>query len=128
MSSDWYARRLGVTTPPARGISVGPQAVPSTPAPQPYPSTPPPAATTVQEPPPPNLSAFLSSNSSKGGDARRTDGDRRCPNCGSGNLFSQAGQAIMKNDGTMVSPSPKCFECGWNGRFAQADQSTWATS
>lgn len=128
MSSDWYARRLQGNTPPARGITIGPQPAP---APAPVQHAPvqqqvPQGA--VQEPAPASLSDFLRGNASKGAQAAQTDGGRTCPNCGSHNLFSQVGQAVMKSDGTQVAPAPKCFECGWNGRFSQADQGNWASA
>jgi len=125
MSSDWYAKRLGVTTPPARGISVGPQTVPAQVTAQPQPVQqyqPPPTPVSDQ---PSSFSEVL--RAGRGGPAAKAS-IGNCPECGSPNLFSQAGGAVMRNDGTMVPPSPKCFDCGYNGRFAQADKANWVAS
>jgi hypothetical protein len=57
----------------------------------------------------------------KGGEAHRRDAGN-CPECGSHLYFSRA-------KGTMVngaSPAPRCYECGYNERYTQADQSNWA--
>lgn len=61
----------------------------------------------------------------KGGEAHRKEGDMRCPECGSRNVFSRTG----KGANSMINgaaPAPRCFECGWNGIYDQASQVNWA--
>lgn len=57
----------------------------------------------------------------RGGEAHRVDGHLSCPRCGSKNIFSRSnGQTMGK------APAPRCFECGWNGLYEQADQVSWS--
>lgn len=56
----------------------------------------------------------------KGGEAHRMDGHLNCPRCGSNNVFSRS-----NGGGGTKAPAPRCFECGWNGLYTQADQSSW---
>ena len=57
----------------------------------------------------------------KGGEAHRREGSLTCPRCGSKNVFSRS------NGGTLGhAPAPRCFECGWNGLYEQADQTSWS--
>lgn len=63
----------------------------------------------------------------QGGEAMRREGDKRCPECGSANVFSRVG----KGSNTMVNgahPAPRCFNCGWNGMYSQATEATWTTT
>lgn len=56
----------------------------------------------------------------KGGKGNRKE-TGSCPECGSHLVFS-------RSDGTMVngaSPAPRCYECGWNGRYSQGEQASW---
>lgn len=55
-----------------------------------------------------------------GGEAHRMDGHLTCPRCGSKNVFSRS-----NGGGGTKAPAPRCFECGWNGLYTQADQSSW---
>jgi hypothetical protein len=57
----------------------------------------------------------------KGGEAHRIDGGLTCPRCGSKNVFSRSNGSV----GGRV-PAPRCFECGWNGIYEQADQASWS--
>ena len=57
----------------------------------------------------------------KGGEAHRIDGGLTCPRCGSGNVFSRANASAGGN-----VPAPRCFQCGWNGMYEQADQVSWS--
>jgi len=57
----------------------------------------------------------------QGGDAHRIDGGLTCPKCGSKNVFSRVNGSI----GGKV-PAPRCFECGWNSMYEQADQVSWS--
>lgn len=57
----------------------------------------------------------------KGGEAHRREGSLTCPRCRSKNVFNRS------NGGTLGhSPAPRCFECGWNGLYEQADQTSWS--
>ena len=56
----------------------------------------------------------------KGGEAHRLDGNLTCPRCGGKNVFSR----VNASSGGNV-PAPRCFECGWNGVYEQADQVSW---
>ncbi len=63
----------------------------------------------------------------QGGEAMRREGNNRCPECGSANVFSRVG----KGSNTMVNgahPAPRCFNCGWNGMYSQATEATWTTT
>lgn len=64
------------------------------------------------------LSDYLRSSATKGGVAARKE-TSTCPQCGGGYVFSRSGASS-------VNPAPRCYECGWNGMYAQADQSTWS--
>lgn len=55
----------------------------------------------------------------KGGEAARRE-THSCPECGSDLLFSRSKGMING-----AAPAPRCYECGWNGRYAQGDQSNW---
>lgn len=60
----------------------------------------------------------------KGGEAHRKEGNMICPECGSKNVFGR----VTRGGNTMINgaaPAPRCFECGWNGKYSQADQSSW---
>ena len=56
-----------------------------------------------------------------GGEAHRQEGHLTCPRCSSKNVFSRSNGST-----TMKPPAPRCFECGWNGMYQQADQASWA--
>jgi hypothetical protein len=60
----------------------------------------------------------------KGGEAARKEGDSTCPECGSIYVFSRVG----RGSNSMINgaqPAPRCYSCGWNGRYSQADQTNW---
>lgn len=55
----------------------------------------------------------------QGGEAMRKEGNLTCPDCGSIYVFSRTG----RGHNTMIngaSPAPRCYECGWNGMYEQA--------
>lgn len=57
----------------------------------------------------------------QGGEASRKE-TQSCPECNSHLVFSRA-------KGTTVNgypPAPRCYSCGWNGKYMQADQASWA--
>jgi hypothetical protein len=133
-NSDWYAKRLASQQPqtPVRGLVVPAQ----TPVPQPVGG--PPAqvgnvGTGVPAEPMQggdvSMSDYLAGRTQiKGGQALQVDGNSTCPSCGSGNFFSQKNTPAVynANNGTAATANPKCFECGYNGRYTQGDQSNWA--
>lgn len=121
--SDWWSKKLAGEKPtPAR---------PSTP-PVEVPIRFPQATTQAQQPMQPqaqqpqqeasSLSEYLRMGITKGGEAQRRDGNMTCPECGSSYVFSRA-KGNTKNG---ASPAPRCYECGWNGVYSQADQSSWS--
>lgn len=62
----------------------------------------------------------------KGGEAHRKEGDMRCPECGSNHVFKRVGRGANTSING-AAPAPRCFECGWNGKFSQADQGNWVS-
>lgn len=56
-----------------------------------------------------------------GGEAARRETES-CPSCGSHLVFSRSGLNGRING---ASPAPRCYSCGWNGRYEQGDQSNW---
>lgn len=121
MTNDWWSRRLSSnsTTQPAPRTSVPP----TTPAIR-FP-----AAQQAQAPYQPQQPAETPATVGEairvwqGGEAMRKEGNVRCPDCGSRHVFSRVGSGTTING---AQPSPRCFECGWNGKYSQADQSNWA--
>jgi hypothetical protein len=60
----------------------------------------------------------------KGGEAARKEGDSTCPECGSIYVFSRVG----RGSNSMINgaqPAPRCYACGWNGKFSQGEGSSW---
>ena len=60
----------------------------------------------------------------KGGEAHRKEGNVTCPDCGSIYVFSRTSRGA----GTHINganPAPRCYECGWNGMYDQANQANW---
>lgn len=60
----------------------------------------------------------------KGGEAARKEGNSTCPECGSIYVFSRVG----RGSNSMINgaqPAPRCYACGWNGRFSQGEGSNW---
>jgi hypothetical protein len=57
----------------------------------------------------------------KGGEAHRREGSLTCPRCASKNVFSRSNGGSLGH-----APAPRCFECGWNGIYEQADQTSWS--
>lgn len=120
--SDWWSKKLAGEKPTTPRPSL-----PTTAVPMRFP-----AATTAAAQPqhhdsgpePETLSEFLRSNKTKGGEATRRE-TMTCPDCGSPYVFSRTGRGAN----TMIngaSPAPRCYECGWNGLYDQASQTSWA--
>ena len=133
--SDWWADRLA-----------GKEIVPRT-APEPRAGSTPPlrftpavAPAQVMEGPPTPQELYMATQTAvdpntqmglgeairmwRGGEAHRKDGNKVCPECGSGNVFSRmakgAGSGINGN-----APAPRCYECGWNGLYDQGMEANW---
>lgn len=120
--SDWWSKKLAGEKPsPARPNLppvTAPIQFPQT-TPQVYPQQPStPQAPADSLPPDATLSDYLKSNASKGGQAARKE-TASCPECGGRYVFSRGASGGM-------NPAPRCYECGWNGMYSQADQSTWS--
>jgi hypothetical protein len=119
MSSDWWSRRLTSTSP-------APQTRTSVPATTPAIKFP------IQNQPSINIPQQQTETPAtmgeairvwKGGEAMRKEGNMRCPDCGSQHVFTRVGSGTTVNG---AQPAPRCFECGWNGKYSQADQTNWA--
>ena len=126
--ADWFARKAGNTAPAVRrplGIQVPAQA----PAPvvqQPQ------GGVSVQEEDVGTEDLSLTDmlagrGTSRGAQATKTE-TMNCPSCGSRNFFSNrnGGMLVKPETGEQVAANPKCFECGYNGRFTQGDEASWA--
>lgn len=132
MSNDWWSRKISgdtaVTAPPASTPPVSPPLRTAIRIPQP--TQPVVANPTVPVQP---QGRVLDPNRGeneqigmgdairlwKGGEAARRE-TQPCPECGSGLMFSRSKGMING-----ASPAPRCYECGWNGRYSQGDQSSW---
>lgn len=121
MNNDWWSRRLS-----------------STPSQQPARTSVPPTSPAIRFPTPTHQQTSHTQTIQQtetpatmgeairvwqGGEAARKEGNLRCPECGSRHVFSRVGSGTMING---AQPAPRCFECGWNGKYNQADQSNWA--
>lgn len=120
--SDWWSKKLAGEKPTPPRHTLPPVNVPMR-----FPAAVTAAAQPQQQdegPEPESLSEFLRSNRTRGGEATRRE-NVNCPDCGSPYVFSRTG----KGTGTMINganPAPRCYECGWNGLYDQASQSSWA--
>lgn len=124
MSSDWWSRKLNNQPAPAR------QNLPPLQAPLRFPPqerTPVPQYQTnerVLDPsraPTDNISMGEAIGLWKGGEGMRTEGAMSCPSCGSHLVFTRS-----KGRVNGAQPAPRCFECGYNGMYAQGDSANWA--
>jgi hypothetical protein len=117
--SSWWERKLSVETTPKK------TSLPPTTQRTVLPAFTQQATTTVAQPRPvTDASGQIDMGTAirtwSGGEAHRMDGHLTCPKCGSKNVFSRSNGGI-----TNKPPAPRCFECGWNGIYTQADQSAW---
>lgn len=137
MSNGWWGKKLQATQP--GGIQVGPQHYPQQQYVQPQPIAPPQQPVIqqmqVQEIDGAKVSYLEMARAHdgekiskywKGGEAMRTEGNLGCPQCGSTTSFTAySGQGGMAAGIAGNRPRPHCFECGYNGLFAQGEQSNW---
>lgn len=123
--SDWWSKKLSGEKPPMDRSGLPPVNAPlrfpqaQNPTAPAQPSAP---VAPQDAPPAESLSEALQRGYTNGGEARRRD-TMNCPDCGSPYVFSRA-------KGTMVngaSPAPRCYECGWNGLYDQAQQAVWSS-
>lgn len=127
--SDWWSKKIaGESVAPSRTTNTPPTAPAIRIPAQARPVQQPQGQQTVLDPnraPNEQLTMGEAIKLWKGGEAMRKEGDMRCPECGSQHVFSRVGRGLN----TMINgaaPAPRCYECGWNGRFSQADQSNWS--
>lgn len=120
MSSDWWSKRLTSNTPPSTTTRTS--VPPTSPAIR-FPTPQQPTQTPVTQTPNTELTMGEAIRVWKGGEAMRKEGNMRCPECGSQHVFTRVGSGTTINGS---QPAPRCFECGWNGKYSQADQSNWA--
>lgn len=137
MASDqgWWARHLGgqqapppppqhfQQPPPPQGYAPAPpqgyQQPPQGYPPAQQPQQGPQAQPQIQVTP----SNFMeAANHWQGGEGVRTE-TQRCPKCGGDHYFSRAQQVTRG-----PAPAPLCADCGYNGLFDQADQTTWQSA
>ncbi len=133
MSSDWWSKKLGGNVPPA-GIQIQPQYM------QPQPQyvqpqlplqhhdqqrqqLPPPQVSTIEKRGEATLTEAI--RSGVVGPAGRLEGHLSCPSCGSRTGYTEYSGGSGGSPGGS-QPAPHCFNCGYNGRFTQADQASWA--
>ena len=125
-TSSWWANKLGGAPPSSsRSSAYTPPVVVPPQYGSPAPSAPPqtPGGQRVLDPsraPSEHISMGEALHLWKGGEAHRIDGGMRCPSCGSHLFFSNSKARING-----VVPAPRCYECGYNGKFEQADQGNW---
>lgn len=114
MNNDWWSRRLSSnpTTQPTQRTFV-PSTTPAIKFPTP--------TQTQQKQTPETMGEAI--RVWQGGEAARKEGSARCPECGSRHVFSRVGSGTTINGS---QPAPRCFECGWNGKYNQGDQANWA--
>ena len=63
----------------------------------------------------------------RGGEAHRTEGHMACPSCGSTTGYTAySGMAAGAARVNGQQPRPHCFECGYNGSYAQGMESNWS--
>lgn len=123
--SDWWSKKLAGEKP-----TVNRTTHPPVQAPMNFPPSQPmqapahvqnPNVSMDNQPQPESFSEGLRMGITKGGEAMRKDGNLTCPDCGSTYVFSRS----KGNTHNGASPAPRCYECGWNGLYDQASQSSW---
>jgi len=121
--SDWWAKRLAGEAPSPSPMLLVPAQYSNRPvAPQEQPVQ---RVLNEQMGPTDQIGMGAAIRLWKGGEAYRVEGGKRCPSCGSANVFSRTG----RGSNSMINgaaPAPHCFECGWNGKYEQASQGSWA--
>ena len=122
--SDWWSKKLAGEKPTAerRQFTHVPTGVPPV-APQ-APANPQPSQQPSPDAPSQSFSDALRRGVTNGGEAARRD-TMSCPACGGNYVFSRT-NAMGGTNINGSAPAPRCYTCGWNGKFQQGDQSNWA--
>ena len=121
--SDWWSRKIGnQPSPPPR---TPPSTMPTSPNNIRFPQVQQPAPQHQTQPQVPanengEISMGDAIRSWRGGEAARRE-THDCPECGSNLVFSRSKGMINGH-----SPAPRCYACGWNGKYSQADKSSWS--
>ena len=134
MSGDWWSKKLqptqpaGLTLPAAQPQPVYQNQQPVYQQHQPQPvQQQVPIQQPVNDDPNRKLSLREAVSRFSGGEGRKTEGHLSCPSCGSHTGYTQFSGMGGLSAGVMGNrPAPHCFECGYNGKFAQGMESTWA--
>lgn len=124
MSTDWWSRRLTSNSPaPQTTRTSVPPTTPAIrfPVQAPSQSPMPMGQPTQQSETPATMGEAI--RVWRGGEAMRKEGHMRCPECGSQHVFTRVGSGTTVNGS---QPAPRCFECGWNGKYNQGEQSNWS--
>lgn len=120
--SDWWSKKLSGEKPTAPRPTF---TQPVNPLPTHVaPSTQQPVTQTPVQAQPESFSDALRMGITNGGEAARRD-TMSCPACGGNYVFSRTNAS----GGTNINgsaPAPRCYTCGWNGKFQQGEQSNWA--
>ena len=69
------------------------------------------------QPAPESFSEALEMSGAWQGEAHQTE-TSRCPKCGSNHFFSRSQEGVFGQKGR-VTPSPQCFDCGYNAIYHQ---------
>lgn len=126
-NSSWWAKKLNSTNDaPRYSLSVPPQTVaPARREVQPQQQS----VGTLDSQRPPNAEITMGEAMRiwKGGEAHKKEGHLACPSCGSTTGYTAySGMAAGSVRVNGQQPRPHCFECGYNGSFAQGLESNWA--
>lgn len=121
--SDWWSKKLSGEKPPIDRSTLPPVNAPLRFPQASSPATPTHAPAPQQDvPPAESLSEALQRGLTNGGEAKRKD-NMTCPECGSVYVFSRTKGSMVNG----ASPAPRCYECGWNGLYDQAQQAIWSS-
>lgn len=134
-NASWWAKKLN-NEPPRYAITLPPQPVrypaqvEQQPAPQPAPQPVHQHTKPVLDPNRPESAEVSMGDAMRlwqGGEAHKKEGHLSCPSCGSSTGYTaysgmNAGSARVNGQ----QPRPHCFECGYNGSFAQGLETSWA--
>lgn len=122
--SDWWSKKLAGETPTPSRRSHYPVTTYPTPMAPPQPAQPVAPQQDDRQANSAPASSFteaLRKGITNGGEAARRD-IHNCPACGSVYVFSRAKGTTLNG----ANPAPRCYECGWNGLYEQAEQTNWS--
>lgn len=132
--SDWWSSKLAPQQPQGqpRGGVVLPPALPPQPQQPPHHGAPgtyqqPPQQQAVPDDPNRKLTLREAISRFSGGESARVEANLACPHCGSRTGYTEYRGMGGLSAGVMGNrPAPHCYECGYNGKFAQGDQANWS--